>query len=80
MEEYKKSYQRNYYINRRDHILSLANKPRQELNEKERFDVDKFIKRFRPKTARILRTAKSNHDKGKKEFKIEHRHVVVCFN
>jgi len=73
-------YQRNYYINRRDHILSLAGKPRHELNEKELVDLEKYIKRFRPKSARILRTSKSNHDKGKKEFKIEQRQVVVCFN
>jgi len=80
MDEYKKIYQRNYYINRRDHILSLVSKRSEELNEKERNHLEKYIKRFRPKSARMLRSPKPNHFKGKKEFKIEKKQVVVCFN
>jgi len=80
MDECKKLYQRNYYINRRDYVLSLVNIPREELTAKQQTDLDKYIKRFRPKSTRVLRTTMSNHPKGKKIFKIEKKRILISFD
>lgn len=80
MEHWKKVYQRNYYINRRDYVLSLINIPKDKLNEKQKTDLDKYIKRFRPKSTRALRSTVTNHDKGKKQFKIEKKQTLISFD
>ena len=80
MDECKKLYQRNYYINRRDHVLSLASIPREQLTPLEKTNLDKYIKRFRPKSTRVLRTTMSNHAKGEKIFKIEKKQILISFD
>ena len=80
MEESKRNYQRNYYINRRNYVLSLVKIPKNELTDEQKIDLDKYIDRFCPKSARVLRNQASNHDKGKKEFKIESRRITIDFN
>ena len=47
----KKSYHRNWYINKRDYILSLSKMPREDLDNYQQFDLDKHIKRFGPKSS-----------------------------
>ena len=80
MEESKRIYQRNYYINRRNYVLNLVKIPKNELTDKQKIDLDKYIDRFCPKSARVLRNQGSNHCKGRKEFKIEKRIVTIDFN
>lgn len=80
MDDSKRIYQRNYYINRRNYVLSLVNIPKERLTEKEQLDLDKYIKRFRPKTTRALRNTASNHCKGEKLFKIEKREITISFD
>lgn len=80
MEESKRIYQRNYYINRRNYVLGLIKIPKNELTVEQKVDLDKYIDRFCPKSARVLRNQAPNHDKGKKEFKMEHKRVVIDFN
>ena len=80
MEESKRIYQRNYYINRRNYVLNLVKIPKNELTDKQKIDLDKYIDRFRPKTTRALRNTASNHCKGDKLFKIEKRQITISFD
>mgnify|MGYP003110076043 CR=1 FL=1 len=79
-DQSKKIYQQNYYITKRAYILNLLKMPRDKLNEKQQIDLDKYINKFRPKTARALRQYGTNHNKGEKIFKIEKRQVTISFD
>jgi len=81
-KRYKKTYQKNYYINRRDYILSLVNMNSEKLSPQEKIDLDKYINKYRPSTAKMMRECAfiPRGDKGEKIFKIEHRTVTVRFD
>ena len=71
MEESKRIYQRNYYINRRNYVLNLVKIPKNELTDKQKIDLDKYIDRFCPKSARVLRNQGSNIAKDEKNLKLK---------
>ena len=51
----KKIYQKNYYINKRDKILRLASQPRDNLTDQDKYDLEKYINKFRPSSTKSLR-------------------------
>lgn len=79
-KEAKRIYQSRYYINKREYILGLSNKPRNNLEDKEKEDLDKYINKFRPKTAKMLRNQVVMDRGPKVEYKKEIRQVLISFD
>ena len=71
----------NYYINKRNYILSLSNKSRDDLTEDEIIDLDKYCEKFRPRTGKAMKYPAGPFNKGKKinGLQKEHRTVTVSF-
>ena len=81
---FKKSYHRNWYINKRDYILSLSKIPRKDLDNYQQFDLDKHFKRFGPKSSsrfgRILITDSIVRGEESNYLKKKIGKVIVTFN
>ena len=69
--EARRTYMANYYINKRNYILGLSNKSKEELTDKEIRDLNKYIMKFRPKSGKALRCRPGPIDKGKKTIGFE---------
>lgn len=79
--EKRKNYMANYYINKRNYILSLNSIPREELTKKEKMDLEKYCIKFRPKTGKAMKHSAGPFDKGKRVIGLvkERRSIVVSF-
>ena len=80
--EARRTYMANYYINKRNYILGLSNKSKEDLTDKEVRDLNKYIMKFRPKSGKALRFRPGPIDKGEKikGLKIDCRKVLVTFD
>ena len=79
--EKRKNYMANYYINKRNYILSLSSKSREELTDQESIDLEKYCIKFRPKTGKAMKHPAGPFDKGKKIYGLMkvNKRVVVSF-
>lgn len=82
MIEKRRQYMANYYINKRNYILNLSNKSKSDLTPEEQLNLDKYIKKFRPKTSKALRISAGPFDKGRKVKGLEKiiKQTIVVFN
>ena len=80
--EKRKAYMSNYYINKRNYILGLSQKSQDELTEKEKMDLNKYIVKFRPKTGKAIRQSAGPFNRGKSVIGLvkENRQVLVSFD
>ena len=80
--EKRKAYMSNYYINKRNYILSLSNKSRLDLSEKEKIDLEKYCDKFRPRTGKAMKHSAGPFYKGKKVNGLVklRKSVLVSFN
>tara|TARA_R110000772_G_scaffold102635_2_gene203422 strand:+ start:855 stop:1100 length:246 start_codon:yes stop_codon:yes gene_type:complete len=76
----KQLYQQNYYTARRDYVINLLAIPSDELSKDQLLDLNKLIKKYKPKSARFYRKNGTTHAKGPTEFKIENKQVMVRFD
>ena len=70
----RRHFQRNHYINKRNHIIGLTNK-NSELTTDELIDLDKYIRKLRPaikKTSNLYSTTC--------QFQKTNKQVVISFN